>query len=96
MMVVLTAQEMPMETNFAVPRRLTHEEARQEQRDYASKLTIPERLAAMTALNERMRGIKTDEDPTNWNPRFVTRPKLPKRGDPLVAGDGKPTVEDGC
>jgi len=93
-MVVLTAQETPMETNWSTPRRLTHEEARQEQRDYASKLTIPERLAAMTALNERMRGIKTDEDQAYWNPRFVTRPKLPKRDAPVVASTNQLSTED--
>lgn len=64
-----------MDIDWTPLRRLTHEEARQEQRDYASKLTIPERIAAMTALNERMRGTTTDEDQSYSNPRWVTRGK---------------------
>jgi hypothetical protein len=73
-----TTRETRMNADQLPPRRLTYEEARAEQRLHASKMTIPERLAAMTALNERMRsmrGIKADEDETYWNPRWVSRGK---------------------
>ncbi len=62
-------------TDFA-PRKLTHEEARMEQRLYWSKKSIPERLAAMTALNRRMyemRGISIDEFEADLTPRRVRR-----------------------
>ena len=72
------------------PRKLTHEQARAEQRLYWSKKSIPERLAAMTALNKRMRemrGIFLDESKPDWNPRWVRRADGVER--PLIA---KPRV----
>ena len=43
---------------FLAPRKLTHEQARIEQLVYWSKKTPAERLAAMTALNKRLLGIR--------------------------------------
>ncbi len=63
------------------PRKLTHEQARQAQALYWSTKTIPERLAAMTALNKRMyamRGIDTDEQEPDFTLSRVSRPKLRK------------------
>lgn len=62
--------------NEDAPRKLTHEQARQEQAVYWSKKTIAERLAAMTALNQRMvamRGIDIDEQETDFTPCRVSR-----------------------
>jgi len=53
------------------PRKPTREQAKIEQRLYWSQKSIPERLAAMTALNKRMRevrGVFIDEDKPDWNP----------------------------
>jgi hypothetical protein len=58
------------------PRKLTHYEARLEQRLYWSRKSIPERLAAMTALTEcmyRMRGIRIDEQKADFTPRRARR-----------------------
>jgi hypothetical protein len=58
------------------PRRLTHAEARREQLLYWASKSIPERLAAMTALNERMRvmrGERIDEQKPDLTPRRVPR-----------------------
>ncbi len=65
--------------NQDAPRKLTHEQARQEQALYWSTKTIPERLVAMTALNKRMaamRGIDLDALPQDLTPRRVRRLKL--------------------
>jgi hypothetical protein len=46
-----------------VPRKLTREEGKMEQRLYWSRKSIPERLAAMTELTRRMykmRGTPSD------------------------------------
>jgi hypothetical protein len=67
--------------NDWAPRKLTHEQARIEQRLYWSRKSGPERLAAMTALIKRMykmRGIdldlrKPNELKTDLTPRFVRR-----------------------
>jgi hypothetical protein len=67
---------MPEDADDLTPRKLTHEQARAEQRLYWSKKSIPERLAAMTALNKRMRGMRgifLDESKPDWNPRWVRR-----------------------
>ena len=58
------------------PRKLTHAQARMEQRLYWSRKSIPERLAAMTALTRRlyaMRGIHLDEQTADLTPRRVRR-----------------------
>ena len=58
------------------PRKLTHEQARMEQHLYWSKKTMTERLAAMTALTNRlyrMRGIEIDERKTDFTPSRVSR-----------------------
>jgi hypothetical protein len=58
------------------PRKLTHEQARTEQRLYWSRRSYAQRLAAMTALTKRMyrmRGIDLDELSTDLTPRFVRR-----------------------
>ncbi len=68
--------EPPPATDDWSPRRLTHEQASAEQRLYWSRKSIPERLAAMTALNERMlrmRGIDPDELKADLTPRRVRR-----------------------
>ena len=59
-----------------MPRKLTHEQARAEQRlDWSGK-TYQERLRAMTELNRRMlalRGIDLDELQTDWTVSRVRR-----------------------
>jgi hypothetical protein len=58
------------------PRKLTHEEARLEQIAYWSTKSIPERLAAATALTKRMyrmRGIDLDEYKADFTPSRVSR-----------------------
>jgi hypothetical protein len=58
------------------PRKLTFAQARAEQRLYWSKKSIPERLAAATALTKRMyamRGIDIDERKADFTPRRVSR-----------------------
>ena len=74
-------------TAFDRPRKLSRDQARIEQLAarrqslraqllYWSRKSIPERLAAMTALNERMyrmRGIAYDEQPADFTPRRVRR-----------------------
>ena len=68
---------MPEPEDFA-PRRLTREQGKVEQRLYWSRKTIPERLAAMTALNERMyrmRGIRLDEQEADFTVSRVRRRK---------------------
>ena len=60
------------------PRKLTHSEARMEQRLYWSRKSMPERLAAMTALTKRMnelRGIFIDEQNPDLTPSRVRRRK---------------------
>ncbi len=60
------------------PRKLSHEEARREQLLYWSRKTIPELLAAMTALTRRMylmRGIDIDEFKADFTPRRIPRRK---------------------
>jgi hypothetical protein len=55
-------------------RKLSHQEARSEQREYWASKSPQERLAAMTRLNERMRampGIVVDG--SDWTIRFVQR-----------------------
>ena len=67
---------MSEDTSHLVPRKLTHEEARMEQRLYWSRKSMPERLAAMTALTKRMnemRGIFIDEQNPDLTPRRVRR-----------------------
>jgi hypothetical protein len=57
-------------------RKLSHAEARTEQRLYWSSKSIPERLAAATALTKRlyqMRGIDIDEQETDLTLRRVSR-----------------------
>lgn len=58
------------------PRKLTHAEARAEQRLYWSAKTVPERLAAAAALTKslyKMQGIDLDESKTDFTPRRVSR-----------------------
>jgi hypothetical protein len=67
---------MTNDDQVLAPRKLTHEQARMEQLLYWSKKTIPERLAAMTALNQRlyrMRGIEIDEQISDFTPRRAPR-----------------------
>lgn len=59
-----------------VTRKLTHEQARLEQRICWSQKSIAERLAAMTALTERMyrmRGIDLHELQTDFRVSRVSR-----------------------
>ena len=70
---------MPEDVDDLSPRKLTHEQARAEQRLYWSKKSIPERLAAMTALNKRMRemrGIFLDESKPDLTVSRVRRGKI--------------------
>ncbi len=58
------------------PRKLTHSEARLEQLLHWSGKTIPERLAASTALTKRlykMQGIDLDERKADFTPSRVSR-----------------------
>jgi hypothetical protein len=58
------------------PRKLTHSEARMEQLLYWSRKSIPERLAAATALTRRMyrmQGIDIDEHKADFTPNRVRR-----------------------
>ncbi len=58
------------------PRKLTHLQAKMEQRLYWSGKSVAERLAAMTDLTRRMyrmRGISLDEYETDLTPRRVRR-----------------------
>jgi hypothetical protein len=60
------------------PRKLTHDQARAEQRLYWSSKTVAERLVAMTELTRRMYsmgGIDLDEYKTDLSPRRVRRRK---------------------
>ena len=60
------------------PRKLTRHQARMEHLLYWSRKSIPERLAAMTALTKRMykmRGIDLDEQAADLTPRRVRRRK---------------------
>ena len=69
---------MSEDMSHLTPRKLTHAEGRMEQRLYWSRKSIPERLAAMTALTKRMnemRGIFIDEQNPDLTPRFVRRRK---------------------
>jgi hypothetical protein len=62
----------------SAPRKLTHAQARMEQHLYWSRKSIPERLAAATALTRRMyrmRGIEIDERKTDFTPSRVRRRK---------------------
>jgi hypothetical protein len=62
----------------SAPRKLTHPQARMEQLLYWSRKSIPERLAAATALTKRMnamRGIHLDERKADFTPRRVRRRK---------------------
>jgi hypothetical protein len=61
---------------WLAPRKLTHEEARREQRLYWSRKSAAERLAAMTELTRRMyrmRGIDIDERKADFTPSRVRR-----------------------
>jgi hypothetical protein len=67
---------MSEDPGHLAPRKLTHQQARMEQLLYWSRKTIPERLAAMTALTRRMnemRGIFIDEQNPDLTPRRVRR-----------------------
>jgi CRP-like cAMP-binding protein len=58
------------------PRKLSHAQARIEQLRYWSTKSIPERLAAATALTRRMyemRGINIDERKADFTPSRVPR-----------------------
>jgi hypothetical protein len=62
--------------SFSAPRKLNHHEARMEQLVYWSTKSIPERLAAMTALTRRMvemRGKSYDELQADFTPSRVRR-----------------------
>jgi hypothetical protein len=68
---------MPDQEHWA-PRKLTHAQGQLEQLIYWRGRTIPERLAAATALTRRMykmRGIDLDAFETDFSPRRVSRRK---------------------
>jgi hypothetical protein len=67
----------PDEQQWA-PRKQTHTQGQMEQLIYWRGRTIPERLAAATALTRRMykmRGIDLDAFETDFSPRRVSRRK---------------------
>jgi hypothetical protein len=67
---------MSEDMSYLAPRKLTHEQARMEQHLYWSRKSMPERLAAMTALTKRMReirGIFIDEDKPDFTLSRVRR-----------------------
>jgi hypothetical protein len=67
---------MSEDMGYLAPRKLTHQQARMEQHLYWSRKSMPERLAAMTALTKRMnamRGIFIDEQNPDLTPRRVRR-----------------------
>jgi hypothetical protein len=69
---------MTEDTSALTPRKLTHHQARMEHLLYWSSKSIPERLAAATALTARMykmRGIHIDEQQADFTPRRVRRRK---------------------
>ena len=69
---------MTEDQNDFAPRKLTHDQAKMEQRIYWSQKSIPERLAAGAALTRRlyqMRGIDIDQFKTDLTPRRVRRSK---------------------
>jgi hypothetical protein len=71
-------ETIPNSKNLA-PRKLTNHQARMEHLLYWSVKSIPERLAAMTALTRRMykmRGIDLDERNADFTPRRVRRGKV--------------------
>ncbi len=64
------------DASLYAPRKLNHHEARVEQLLYWSRKSVPERLAAMTALTRRMvemRGIPYDEQQADLTPSRVRR-----------------------
>lgn len=64
------------EAPFSRPRKLSHHEARTEQRVYWSRKSIPERLEAAAALTRRlyeMRGIAYDEPKADFTPSRIRR-----------------------
>jgi hypothetical protein len=70
---------MPEDADDLRPRKLTHQQAKMEQRLYWSQKSIPERLAAMTALSRRMRemrGIFIDEEKPDLTVSWVRRGKI--------------------
>ena len=77
----MTNDHMAPEWSGTVPRKLSHLQARAEQRLYWSRKTPAERLAAATALTKRsysMLGIdpverKPDERKADLTPRRVRR-----------------------
>jgi len=67
-----------MTEDSIAPRKLSHDEARREQRLYWSGKSVAERLAAMTELTRRMyrmQGIDIDEYKADFTPRRVRRSK---------------------
>jgi hypothetical protein len=71
------AETIPVLESWA-PRKLTHLQGKAEQRLYWSGKSIPERLAAMTALTKRMylmRGIDIDEFKADFTVSRVRRRK---------------------
>ncbi len=70
----------PAVASLTAPRKLSHPEARAEQRLFWSRKSIPERLAGMMELKQRMqqlRGMNIDESNTDkladFTPRRVRR-----------------------
>jgi DNA-binding transcriptional regulator/RsmH inhibitor MraZ len=64
---------------WGTARKLSFAEARQEQRDEAARMSIPERLALMTELNRRAFVIAREEVRDPNAAYFVRRPQLRQR-----------------
>ena len=66
-----------MDSNDAwKPRKLTHEQARAEQRLSWSRMTVQQRLAGAAELTRsmfQMRGIDLDDFETDFTPRRISR-----------------------
>ena len=60
--------------DWGTVRKLTFEQARQEQRDEAAHMTMPQRLAAMTELNRRVFVIAPEPANDPATAFFVRRP----------------------
>ena len=70
--------EKLMKDSALTLRKLSHQQASMEESMYWSRKSIPERLAAATALTKRlyrMRGIDIDEQEADFTPRRISRRK---------------------
>ncbi|GAA3751222.1 hypothetical protein GCM10022270_07020 [Terriglobus aquaticus] len=67
------------QTPWGIARKVSWEQARQEQRDEARRMSIAERLALMTELNRQAFVIAPEPARDPAAAYFVRRPELRKR-----------------